>query len=136
MRHNPIHIYRPTSDQLHPLVYAAVVGLAVWFVLSAWFFFAGGGHRDFLLVAVSGFFFIAILIPYQLWHVWRSDAAGEVAPEGKESLQDWLLADFAIVQERRSSVSAAVEILLAIAAVAFGMTIFGMVLYLTKLGLT
>jgi hypothetical protein len=44
----------PVLDHVHPFVYMALVGLALWFVLSAWEF-AGDGYTDYLLAVVSGF---------------------------------------------------------------------------------
>jgi hypothetical protein len=61
---------RPVSDRLHPLVFMAIVGLALWFVVSAWGF-ATDGYTDYLLAVVSGFILIAVALSYVLWRVWR-----------------------------------------------------------------
>ena len=68
---------RTLSDGLHPLIYKALAGLALWLVVSAWIGFDGQGYVSFLLVVVTGFFLIAAAIPYLLWRVWRSNSPGE-----------------------------------------------------------
>ena len=50
-------------DHVHPLVYAAVIGLAFWFVVSAVVGFGSDGYADFLLVVVGTFIVIAVAIP-------------------------------------------------------------------------
>lgn len=44
---------RPVSRRLHPWVYKAIAGLALWYVLSVWIGFAGGGDTDYLLLIAS-----------------------------------------------------------------------------------
>jgi hypothetical protein len=130
MRRDVIRHDRPVSDHLHPLVYKAVVGLALWLVLSVWSF-AGGGYTDFLLAVVSGFVFIAVAIPHALWRVWRKNQGSDAAGENGESFRDWASGEFDTWQGRLRGANAAVEILLPIAAVAFGMTAFGIVWHFT-----
>ena len=121
---------RRVSDHLHPFVYMAIVGLALWLVLSVWGF-AGGGYTDFLLAVVSGFVFIAVALPYTLWRVWRKNQGPDAARENRESFRDWASGEFDTWQGRLKGANAAVEILLPIAAVAFGMTAFGIVWHFT-----
>lgn len=73
-RHN-----RLVSDHLHPLIYTAVVGLVLWFVVSAWAFFGDGEYMGLLLAVVSGFFFMAIAIPGALWLIWWKYQGSDVA---------------------------------------------------------
>jgi hypothetical protein len=58
---------RPTAHEttslLHPRVYALMMGLAGWLVLSVWIFSAGGS-TDYLLTIVSGFISIAVALPF------------------------------------------------------------------------
>ncbi len=125
-RHDP-----PVSDHLHPWVYLAIVGLALWFVLSAWGF-AVDGYADYLLGVVSGFIFIAVALPYALWRVWRRSQGAALRDGG--SFRDWASGELATWQDRVKGTNAALEILLPIAAVAFGMTALGIVLHLTAHG--
>jgi hypothetical protein len=116
---------RTVSDQLHPLVWMAIVGLALWFVLSVWGF-AGDGYTDYLLAVVSGFVFVAVTIPYLLWRVVRRGQRPDAAAP-PISFRDWSSGEFATGQDRVRGTNAAVEILMPIAAAAFGMTAFGIV---------
>jgi hypothetical protein len=123
---------RPVSDRLHPVVYMAIVGLALWFVVSVWGF-ATDGYTDYLLAVVSGFILIAVTLLYVLWRVWRK-AQGPDAARGtvrQEEFQQWVSGEFDTWQDRVTGANAAVQILLPLAAVAFGMTAFGIVLHFT-----
>jgi hypothetical protein len=122
-RHN-----RPVSDQLHPRVYAAVVGCVLWFVLSAWAFFSGSEPMGLLLAVVSGFFLMAVLIPFVLWLTWcrQSPDAGGLFPE---TLREWMSGEFKIEQGRRKASDAMIEILLPLAAAAVGMTALGLIFH-------
>ena len=114
------------SDSLHPAIYLTIVSLALLFVLGSWgFAFAGGGYITLALVAVTGLVTIAVLIPSAIYLAGRS-AGGEDEPA--EPLREWLAGDFQTWQARITSTSAATEILLPIAAVAFGMVAFAIVL--------
>jgi len=118
----------PVSDHLHPLVYIAMVALAAWFVLSAWGF-ATDGYTDYLLAVVSGFIFIAVALPYALSRVWRRSRRREAADQDGKHFGEWASGQFATWQDRTSGANAAIEVLLPLAAVAFGMTAFGIVLH-------
>src|SRR5262249_45902333 len=121
---------RPVSSILHPLVYALMAGLALWFVVSVWSF-AVDDNADYLLVVVSGFVLVAVALPYILSRVNRID---EGPREGDSSFRSWASADFATWQDRLPGANAAIEILLPIAAVAFGMTAFGIIFHLVADG--
>ena len=125
---------RPVWDHLHPSVYMAMVGLVLWFVVSAWIFFGGWEEMRLVLAVVTGFFLITIAIPGTLWLTQRK-YQGPNAPQSDEgSLRDWASGEFDTAQGRRRASDAAVEILLPIAAVAFGMTAMGIVLYVMTAG--
>jgi type VI protein secretion system component VasK len=117
----------------------ALVGLTLWFVLSVWEF-AGDGYADYLLAVVSGFILIVVALTSALWWQWwrhrRPDAAREddAAQEDHESLRTWAAGDLDTWQDRLKGANAAIEMLLPIAAVAFGMTAFGIVLHFTARG--
>ncbi len=130
-------VARPTGGGLHPRVYGMLIGLAGWFVLSVWLF-AGAGLADYLLFVVSGFIFIAVALPLILSAVSNNDKLpnGEPAAGGPkpQSFHDWAAASFATWGGRLSGKQAMVQILLPFAAVAFGMTIIGIVLHVTTGG--
>jgi hypothetical protein len=123
---------RPVWNDLHPLVYAAIVGLVLWFVASAWVFFGLWDDIRLLLVVVSGFFFMAVATPGMLWLVGRKYRDPDVG--GKVLLREWAAGDFDTAQGRRNAADAAIEILLPIAAAAFGMTAMGIVFYIMASG--
>lgn len=115
-----------TTDLLHPRVYALMIGLAVWLVMSVWIFFSGVGSTDYLLAIVSGFIFIAVALQFILSRQRRRHSE-------PPSLRTWGSWDFDTWTGKLRGSHAAAEILLPIAAVAFGMTAFGIVLRLVEL---
>jgi len=124
---------RPLLDHVHPLVYGAVIALALWFVVSAAWGFGADGYADYLIAVVGGFIFIAVAIPCVLWLVWWSNQGADARRDSevrRETLRDWSAGDLDTWQDRPRAGNAAVEMLLPIAAVAFGMTAFGIVMHL------
>jgi hypothetical protein len=122
---------RPSSSGLHPYVYAAIAALALWFIVSVWMAFASDGYTDWLLVVVSGFLLIFVGLPFVLSRVSRDDA-DDGAPQ--RSFRNWASCEFDTWQYRLSCKNAAVEVLLPVAAIAFGMTAFGVILLLVSHG--
>ncbi len=124
----------PTGSGLHPRVYTIIIGLTVWFVLSVWLF-AGTGVTDYLLFIVSGFIFIAAALPLILAAVSNNDKLpnGEPAERAAkpQSFKEWETGRFSTWGGVLSGKEALVQVLLPFAAVAFGMTIFGIVLHAT-----
>jgi hypothetical protein len=120
-------------DHVHPFVYMALVGLALWFVLSVWGF-AGDGYADYLLAVVSGFILIVVALTSTLWWQWWKNRRPDAAREEQESLRTWAAGELDTWQDRVKGTNAAIEMLLPIAAVAFGMTAFGIVLHFTAHG--
>jgi hypothetical protein len=125
-RHN-----RPVWDHLHPVVYGAMVVLVCWFVVSAWALFGGWEDLRLMLAVITGFFLIAMAIPAILWLTRWTHRGADAARTGSISLRDWASGQFETAQGRRPAAVAAVEILLPLAAVAFGMTTMGIVQYVT-----
>jgi hypothetical protein len=119
----------PASDQLHPFVYMAAVGLVLLFAASAWASFDDGEYTGFLLAVMSGFFFMAVTIPCTLWLTWRRHQDVNAASEDSLSWRNWARGEFDTWAGRRKAGEAAVEILLPLAAVAFGMTGLGIVFH-------
>ena len=113
---------------LHPWVYVAVIGLVLWFVVWVWSF-SEVGVTDYLLFIVSGFFFIAVMLPLALPRVGRphDDTNGKAATDDDKpsSFCDWARWDFDTWQGRLTGTEAAMQILLPIAAAAFGMMALG-----------
>ncbi len=114
----------PATKRLHSRVYTVLIGLSAWLVVSVWLF-AGGGVTDYLLFIVSAFIIVVVALQWILSRVARDDGAGQPA---EPSFRDWAAGDFDTWQGRLSGKEAATQILLPIAAVAIGMTIFGLAL--------
>jgi hypothetical protein len=88
IRHN-----RPVSDGLHPLVYKAMAGFALWFALSAWIFFGVADYIGLALAVVSFFLFITVAVPFAIWQAWRgSQISG--ARQGSQTFRDWAAGEF------------------------------------------
>jgi hypothetical protein len=125
----PSNHNRPHRDQFHPLIYRVAGGLAVWFALSAWILFDHHGYIELLLTFISILLLMALGIPWILWRQWwkygRSDD-----DKGREvvSLRDWGNGDMDVWGARLHSADAAINMLLPLAAVAFGLTAIGIVL--------
>jgi hypothetical protein len=122
---------RATSNGLHPYVYGAIAALVLWFVLSIWSSFAGEGYTDWLLAVVSIFLLICVALPFVLSRVSRDDT-DDGGP--RRSFRGWASRDFDTWQYRLNGKHAAIEILLPVAAIAFGMTAFGIILLLVSHG--
>jgi hypothetical protein len=126
--HNRVH-----RDQFHPLIYRVAGGLAVWFALSAWILFDHQGYIELPLAFISVLLLMALGIPWILWRQWRKygrsakDAAREAV-----SLRDWGNGDMDVWGARLHSADAAINMLLPLAAVAFGLTAIGIVLLLVE----
>ena len=116
-----------TTSRLHSRVYTILVGLAAWLVMSVWIF-SGGGATDYLLAIVSAFIFAAVMLQFILSRQRRTEDTDK-----QLSFRTWRSWDFETWTGRLSGAQASAEILLPIAAVAFGMTAFGIVLHLVEL---
>jgi hypothetical protein len=122
--------YRPRNrmtDRLHPVVYLALAGLGLWYVVSAWAF-GGNAYTDYLLAVVTGLVFIAVLIPVGIWRIWRNHPHREGSGE---PFKFWAASELRIWQDRVKAGNAAIEILLPVAAVAFGLLILAVINHLT-----
>jgi len=121
---------RPPSGRFHPYVYRILAGLAAWFVISAWFF-AGGGHTDLALTAVTGLFAMMVGIPSLLALARRSHPPDPSADRANRtgSFDQWAERDIDLSTGPVKGKLAAIETVLPIAAVAFAMTAFALVLH-------
>jgi hypothetical protein len=126
-RHN-----RPAWNSLHPLVYAAAVSLVLWFVAVSWIFFSGFADMQLVLWIVTFFFLMVIAIPSAIWLTARRHDSED--PGKRVSLRDWVSGDLDTAQGRRKASSAVIEMLLPIAAGAFGMTALGLVFHVVAAG--
>jgi len=118
---------KPVFDQLHTRVYAAAIGLVAWFALAAWILFDRQDDIGLPLAMVSVLLFVAVLIPLALALVWRSHHAPDYRHPEAISFREWRAGDFAVWGSRVRGTDAAIDLLLPLAAVAFGLTAIGIV---------
>jgi hypothetical protein len=118
---------KPVFDQLHPAIYGAAVGLVAWFALAAWILFDRQSDIELPLVMVSVLFLVAVLVPWALSLVWKRHGMPHEPPPAKISFRDWRAGDFAAWGSRLHGTHAAIDMLLPLAAVAFGLTAIGIV---------
>jgi len=124
---------RPVFDQLHPKVYGAAVGLVAWFALAAWLFFDrknGIGLSNDIglsLAMVSVLLFVAVVVPWLLWLVWKKHRMPHQPHPQEISFHDWRIGDVAVWGAKLRGTHAAIDMLLPLAAVAFGLTALGAV---------
>jgi hypothetical protein len=116
---------RKQTERLHPAVYKITAGIAAWTGLAIWGFFGHGGYIGVVLVVVTGFILVAVGIPFILWRIGkRYEARQPDARDDEESLLDWARRDLGVWQARMKGMDAMVGMLLPLAAVAIGMTVF------------
>lgn len=121
---------RSVRTSLHPLAYATLIGLVLWFVMWIWSF-ASAGMTDYLLVIVSGFFLVVIVLVFVLSRVGYRNPMTDDKPE---LFHDWATSDLDTYAGRLSGLQAATLILLPIAAAAFGMMAFGVAFLVVEHG--
>jgi hypothetical protein len=126
----PIPQTSPRTDELHPRIYSAVVGLTIWLVLSVWLLFSRGSYEGLTLAVITLFFTVLVGIPILLWLTWRHNAAPHEHGDGSAPFDEWSAKTFETWTGDLSGRHASIQILLPIAAVAIGMTVFGLVFML------
>jgi hypothetical protein len=56
----PVRYSPPATDELHPWVYRAIIGLTIWLVLSLWVLFSRGTYEGLTLSIITLFFLILV----------------------------------------------------------------------------
>ncbi len=130
MSTHPIRRREPAHSDLHPLVYKTMIALTGWLVLSIWLLFDRGRYVGLNLVVITTFFLVLVGIPVMLWLSWRREAPDE-QPAQVDRYPDWIAHAFSTWTGDISGREAAMQILLPLAAVSIGMTIFGLVFAFT-----
>ena len=129
---HPADHNRPVLKQIHPWIYAIAVGLVAWFALSAWALFDHGFGRpnevSLPLTMVSVLFLVAVVLPWTLSLVWRRYRMPyERQSSPSAPIREWSLGDFPVWGGKIKGSHAAIDVLLPLAAVAFGLTAIGIV---------
>jgi hypothetical protein len=118
---------RPVFDQFHPGVYGVAVGLVAWFALAAWILFDRQSDISLPLGMVSVLLVVAVLLPWSLSLVWKRHRLPPERHADGVSFNDWKTGEFVVWGSRIHSIHAAIDMLLPLAAVAFGLTGIGVV---------
>jgi hypothetical protein len=116
---------KPVFDQLHPGIYRAAVGLVAWFALAAWILFDRQSDIELPLAMVRVLLLVAVLLPWTLSLVWKRYLVPRHPT--KISFREWSAGDFAAWGSKLRATQAAIDMLLPLAAVAFGLTAIGIV---------
>ena len=116
-------------DRLHPRVYTAIVALTVWLILSAWLFFATGTYTSLALTVVTGLLGVAIGLPLIMSRVGYGLEDAEHSHQRPRQYRDWAAGEFDAWQTHLGAREATLQVLLPIAAVAFGMTLIGLAFF-------
>ncbi|MDA9432508.1 hypothetical protein XH88_12145 [Bradyrhizobium sp. CCBAU 51627] len=128
MSRQPATHNRPVFDRLHPKIYGAAAGLVAWFALMAWVLFdRGGGDVSLSLAFVTLLFVMAVGLPWTMSRLWRKHRMSNEPLHGPVSLRDWEAGDFVVWGAKLRSVHAAIDVLLPLIAVSFGLTAIGIV---------
>jgi Na+/proline symporter len=118
----------PASLELPRQIYRVIVGLAGWLVLSVWGFI-GTGYSALALSVVSLFVAIAVGLPLVLALIARRHRPRGNHAEA-DTLAEWLGREFEAHTGRVKGTAAVIQVLLPLAAVAVGMSIFAVVHHL------
>lgn len=132
MRREPTAYDRPAFDQLHPKVYGAAVGLVAWFALMAWVLFDRSSDISLSLGFVTLLFVVAVGLPWILSRLARKHRMSNEPPHGPVSLHDWEAGDFVVWGARLHGTHAAIDVLLPLMAVSFGLTAIGIVFVIVR----
>jgi hypothetical protein len=119
---------RPVFDQLHPRIWGAAAGLIAWFALMAWVLFDRSGDVTLSLMFVTVLFVVAIAVPWTLSLVWRKFGRPYEEHPKPTSFHDWMDGDLAVWGALVRASDAAIDVLLPLVAVSFGLTAIGIVL--------
>jgi hypothetical protein len=127
MSMHPLRHNAPIHDELHPIVYRTMVGLTVWLVASMLLLFNRGPYVGLNLLVICFFFLIFVGVPVLLAVTWRRNRGEDVRSADPQKFREWAACEFSTWTGGLSGREAALQILLPLAAVAIGMTIFGLV---------
>ncbi|TMJ79621.1 MAG: hypothetical protein E6G79_20490 [Alphaproteobacteria bacterium] len=79
------------------------------------------------LAMISVLLLVAVFLPWSLSLVWQKHQLADQRHLEEISFQDWKIADFAVWGSKLRGMHAAIDMLLPLAAVAFGLTALGIV---------
>ncbi|WP_159589421.1 hypothetical protein [Chelativorans xinjiangense] len=113
---------------LHPGVYRAVVGLTALYVLAVWYGFSGREYTDYLLFVVTAFLAFCVGLASTAGRLQRQHPSAR--PASRDSFERWAKTYVDVADKPVKGYIATVEILLPLAAVAFGMLAFAVLAHI------
>lgn len=123
---------RPHNTRLHRRVYIAMLWMAGLYIAAAWYGFADSGYIDYLLVVATGFFAMAAILPLLIARQWRDHPThGPHHPE-PQTFREWAGRRIDTFSGPTTGREAALEILLPLGAVAFGMLLFAILAHIMR----
>ena len=123
---------RPVFDELHPRIYGAAVGLIAWFALMAWVLFDRSSDVSLMLMFVTVLFTVAIAVLWMISVVWKKFQRPYEEHLKPTSFHDWAHGDFVVWGARLRARDAAIDVLLPLVAVSFGLTAIGVVFVIVR----
>jgi len=123
---------RPVFDRLHPKFYGAAVGPIAWFALMAWILFDHGGQTSLSLTFMTVLFIVAVVLTWTLSLVWKKSRTPYERHAQEPSLRDWRHGDFVVWGAKLRGTHAAIDVLLPLMAVSFGLTAIGIVFVIVR----
>jgi hypothetical protein len=132
MRREPVAHNRPAFDQLHPKIYGAAAGLVAWFALMAWVLFDRNSDISLSLGFVTLLFVVAVGLPWILSRLWHNHRMSNEPQQEHMSLRDWEAGDFVVWGATLHGTHAAIDVLLPLMAVSFGLTAIGIVFVIVR----
>ncbi|GAB1717307.1 MAG: hypothetical protein NTAFB05_23490 [Nitrobacter sp.] len=121
------HPANETYTQLHSTVPKIAAGFVAWFVLMAWLFFDRQSLVALPLAFITVLFLVAGLCFSASFLVWFRHRPGYDSHPSEVPFRDWITGKFAVWGSQQSAGQAATEILLPMAAAAFGITVMGLI---------
>lgn len=113
-------------------IYWIIIGLGIWLAISIWGF-CGSGFTALVMAIISLLIAVAVgLASVVALATRRRRAPDSEPPDG--SFQRWLGDSFEAHTGRLSGAAAAIQVILPLAAVSFGMTLFAVVRHLDVFG--
>jgi hypothetical protein len=123
---------KPVFDQLHPRIYGIAVGLIAWFALMAWVLFDRSSDVSLSLAFVSLLFLVAVLLPWSMSLIWKKYQMPYEQHPQQASFRDWRAGDFAVWGAKLHGTHAAIDVLLPLMAVSFGLMGIGIVFVIVR----
>ena len=127
MTHQVIPPGRTLHRWIHPAVYEIAIGLVALFTIAAWLAFDHRNDAELPLSMITVFLVIGASVIAIISRLWRRRGPVSAAFRESDTLRHWMSGDFVVWGSRIKGSDALVDMLLPVAAAAFGMVAIGIV---------